>query len=40
MKTVPFEIDLDGHAYHGIVVDNENAWHGGPPSLDMRLRQI
>jgi hypothetical protein len=37
---VPFEIDLDGHADHWIVVDNENACHAGPPSLDMWFRQF
>jgi hypothetical protein len=40
VKAVPFEINLNGHANHWIVVDNENAWHAGSSSLDMWFRRF
>jgi hypothetical protein len=40
LKIVSLKIDLDGHADHWIVVDDENTLHAGPPRLKIRLRQF
>jgi hypothetical protein len=39
-KVVPFEIDLDRHADHWIVVDDENTWHIGSPGLTVGFRKF
>jgi len=36
-KAVAFEIDLDGHANHRIVIDNENPCHVSPPEAKLLL---
>ena len=37
LKAVSFEIDLNGHANHWIIIDNQNTRHGRPPNLSLSL---
>ena len=39
-KIVPLEIDLDGHAHHRVVVDNQNMAWIFCPRLSLRLRRF
>jgi hypothetical protein len=37
---VSLEIDLNGHADHWVVIDDENSWHIGHPRLNILFRQF